>query len=418
MAGSRVRPPASHRGRVSFGAARAQAGRWRAAAVAGALAVALLAIGAESAGAQSFDQPDQVLVSTSGNNSELMQSVDIGTAPGEVETVVMSFAPKGQPLQADDGLSPSAEVQVTTDCSTELPKCVGDPYSYSPMVDARLILTSSADPTGSGGTAVVMAQEIGRTCAHEQHHCTIVFPFPDSPFAVSPPTVPCEFADSGCRLNLVLSAYNPDATLGADKLIVGEDEPDCCGITVQDKGRLNAARLRPDMGGDPVGEVNTYSSGPLVSSVPVRDTVSEGKTVVFSQRLGRLRKNEQLSVSGDMTTDISSLRYNRVLINSRLILADSRRATERSADVKKVEELNGEISEANGFNCTKDPPTNPCQTRKVGVAHLIRNSDNTLYVNLVVSSTPAKSGEAQPGEVVTVTGGTLKAVHYPASRYG
>jgi hypothetical protein len=39
-------------------------------------------------------------------------------------------------------------------------------------------------------------------------------------------------------------------------------------------------------------------------------------------------------------------------------------------------------------------------------------------VKLVVSSTPAKSGQAQPGEVVTVTGGTLKVVHYPASRYG
>jgi hypothetical protein len=390
-----------------------------AAAIGSVLAVAVPAIAAASAGAQSFDQPDRVLVSTSGNSSELVQSVDIGTAPGQVETVVMSLPPKGQPLQSGDGLSPSSEVELTTDCSTELPKCVGSPYSYDPTVDARLILTSSADPTGSGGTATVMAQETGRTCTHEQHHCTLVFPFPDSPFAVSPPAPPCASADGGCRLNLVISAYNPDATVGADKLIVGEDEPDCCGITKQDKGRVNAVRLRPDVGDDPVGEVNTYSSGPLVGSVPVRDTVSEGKTVVFSQRLGRLRKHEQLAVSGDMTTDISALRYNRVLINSRVILADSRNATERSADVKKVEELSGEIAEPNGFNCTKDPPTNPCRTRKAGVAHLIRNSDNTLYVNLVVSSTPAKSGQAQQGEEVTIyPGGTLRVVHYPASRFG
>jgi hypothetical protein len=396
----------------------------RRAALVGGLAAALLATITASAGAQSFDQPDRVLVSTSGNNSELVQSVDIGTAPGQVETVVMSLPFKGQPLQPDDGLSPSSEVQVTTDCSTQLPKCVGDPYSYDPIVDARLILTSSADPTGSGGTATVMAQETGRRCAHEQHHCTIVFPFPDSPFAVSPPAPPCAFAGGGCRLNLVLSSYNPNATVGADKLILGEDEPDCCAITKQDKGRVNAVRLRPDVQGDPVGAVNTYSSGPLVGSVPVRDTVSEGKTVVFSQRLGKLRKNEQLSVSGNMTTDIcpdteNCLRYNRVLINSRLILANSARATERSANVKDVEELKGEIAEPNGFNCTKDPPTNPCQTRKAGVAHLIRNSDSTLYVNLVVSTTPARSGQAQPGEAVTVyPDGTLKVVHYPASRYG
>jgi hypothetical protein len=390
------------------------------AALVGGLAAALLATITASAGAHSFDQPDRVLVSTSGNSSELVQSVDIGTAPGQVETVVMSFPPKGQPLEPGDGLSPGSEVQVTTDCSTDLPKCVGTPYSYDPIIDARLILTSSADRTGSGGTAIVIAQETGRTCAHEQHHCTIVFPFPDSPFSVSPPAVPCTFAEGGCRLNLVLSAYHPNATLGADKLILGEDEPDCCGITVQDKGRVNAARLDPEVPGspEPVGAVNTYSSGPLVSSVPLRNTVSEGKTVVFSQRLGTLRKNDQLSVSGDMTTDISGLRYNRVLVNSRLILAASRRATERSAAVKRVEELSGEIAEANGFNCTKDPPTTPCQTRKVGVAHLIRDSDGALYVNLVVSSTPAKSGQVQPGEVATVTGGTLEVVHYPASRYG
>ncbi len=388
---------------------------WRRAAIAGGLASALVAGIAGSAGAHSFDQPDKALVSTTGNNSELVQTVNIGTAPGQ-GTVVMSLAPSGQPLLSGDGLKPSSELQVTTDCSAPLDKCVGNPYSYDPIVDTRLILTSSDDLTGSSRTAVLLAEQ-ARTCTHEQHHCVIVFPLPDSPFAVSPPVPPCTVEPGGCVLKLVLDAYNSGGQSG-DVLIVGEDEPGCCGITKQDKGRVNAVRLRPVVAGsEPVGEVKTYSSAPRVSSVPVRDTVSEGKTVVFSQRLDKLRKNEQLSVSANMTTDISKLlRYNRALIQSRLILADSRQATAPSTEVKQVEELKGEISEANGSNCTQD--TTPCETRKVGTTHLIQNAGGPLYVNLVVSSTPARSTQARPGEAVTVTGGTLKVVRYPASRSG
>jgi hypothetical protein len=386
------------------------------AGIAGGLVTALLATIAASAGAHSFDQPDRVLVSTSGSNSEKVSSVPIGQAPGQSETVVMSLSPKGQPFQSGDGLNPSSELEVTTDCSVQLDSCVGTPYAYDPMVDTQLILTPSNDPFGGGGTAVPMAQETGRTCTHEQHHCTIVFPFPASPFTVWPPA--CANPTT-CNLNLVLSAYTSDPGWQSGQvLVVGEDEPGCCGITVQDKGRVNAVRLRPVVSGkEPSGQVTTYSSGRLVSTVPVCDTPSQCKTVVLSQRLDRMRRNEQLAVSADMTSDISSLRYNRVLIKSQLILADRQGATERSAEVKQLEEQKGEIDESNGFNCTQD--TTPCQTRKVGVAHLVQSADSRLFVNLVVSSTPAKSGQAQPGEVVTVApDAALKVVRYPASRYG
>jgi len=385
------------------------------AAIAGGLASALLASIAASAGAQSFDQPDRVLVSTSGSNSELVTKVPIGTAPGQFETVVMSLAPKGQPFQSGDGLNDSSELEVTTDCSAKLDSCVGTPYTFDPQVDTRLILTSSDGSDGS----TVLTQETGRTCTHEQHHCVIVFQFPDSPFVLLPPTA---------TLNVVLSAYappdsgytlNPDGT-APSYLIVGEDEPGCCAITVQDKGRINAVRLRPDVQGQPAGKVTYYPpSGPLVSSVPVCDSPSQCKTVVFSQRLDNMKKNEQLAVSADMTTNMSNVDRKRVLIKSQLILADRRGATERSTEVKQLEEQKGEIDEGTGFNCTKET-TPPCQTtRKVGVAHLIQSADSRLFVNLVVSSTPAKSVPlAQPGESVGVTGGTLKVVRYPASRYG
>src|SRR5204863_2932236 len=127
------------------------------------------------------------------------------------------------------------------------------------------------EPTGSPGSAttVTMAQDTGRTCTQAQHHCVIAFPFPDAPFAVSSPAPPCTLASDGCRLNVVMSAYNAQAQ-PTDRLIVGENEPGCCGITAQDKGRVNSVRLRPVIPGpEPSGKVTTYlTSKLLVSSVP------------------------------------------------------------------------------------------------------------------------------------------------------
>jgi hypothetical protein len=254
----------------------------------------------------------------------------------------------------------------------------------------------------------------------------VVFPFPDYPSFVASSTAnpPCVVAGN-CVLKVFARAYSPDAQ-PSNYMIVGENEPGCCGLTAQDKGRVNAVRLRPDVAGpDPVGQVTTYSTtSQLVGRVPVKNTVSEGKTVVLSQPLASLKKNEQLAVSANLTADISSLRYSRVLINSRLILAGSRTATSPGSVPKDVEELKGEIAEANGFNCTQNQPvpsenTNPCLFRKTGVAHLIDNAGAQLYVNLVVSATPARSvAQVQPNEWVTVSGGSLKVVRYPASRYG
>jgi hypothetical protein len=385
----------------------------RRAAVAAGLTAVLLAGIAASAGAQSFDQPDRVLVNTTGSNAERVDRVPIGTAAGQGATVVMSMSPRGQPLQSGDRLNGSSEMEVTTDCVSAAPRCVGNPYTYNPTVDSQLILASDPNATGGPGTAPVSGLD-ERICNHEQHHCLVVFP--GSAFDVSASNLPCPPA--GCYLNQVVSAYNPSAQPG-DVLIVGEDEPD--GTTVQDKGRVNSVRLRPDVPGQPSGQVTTYSNtSPRTSSVPVRDHLADSKTVVFSQRLDKLVKDEQLSVSANMTTDISQLSYNRVLVNSRLILATSRTATGPGDLVKRVTEWDGELAEANGFNCTH--VDNPCLTQKVGVAHLVadakRDGDRVpLYVNLVVSSTAA-GGTVHAGDTVKVTGGTLKVVRYPANRYG
>lgn len=321
-------------------------------------------------------------------------------------------------LNPGDGLNASSEVEVTTDCQIPLDRCVGapddaHPYTYEPTVESRLVLASS--PEDTGGTLLASDE---RTCTHQQHHCVVVFPAPASPFGVDASTAPCA---PRCHVNLVLSAYNGAAQEG-EVLIVGEDEPDCCGIVVGDKGRVNAVRLRPDVGPDPAEPVTTSSTDrPRVSRVPVEEQLADSRTAVFSQRLDNLRKDEQLAVSADMTTDISRLTYARVLVHSRLILAGRKDATGPGTVVRRVADLNGEITEANGFNCIKADNA-PCLTEKVGVGHLIEDARQSgsqvpLYVNLVVGSTAA-GGQVQAGDTVKVTGGTLEVVRYPASRHG
>jgi hypothetical protein len=426
MAARSAPDPATHRGKTSARASREQGVRCRVgAAVAGALATVLLASVVASAGAQGFDQPDRVLVSTTGNHSELVTTVPIGTAPGQGGRVVMSLPPESLDplgglgdLNPGDGLNASSEVEVTTDCQSLLPRCIGypdtpHPYTYEPTVESRLVLASS--PEDTGGTVLASDE---RTCTHQQHHCVVVFPSPASPFEVNASTAPCA---PRCHVNLVLSAYNGAAQAG-DVLIVGEDEPDCCGIVVGDKGRVNAVRLRPDVGPDPTEPVTTSSTDlPRVSRVPVEEHLADAKTAVFSLRLDGMRKDEQLAVSADMTTDISRLTYARVLVHSRLILAGRKDATGPGTVVRRVADLNGEITEANGFNCIKADNA-PCLTEKVGVGHLIEDarqngSQVPLYVNLVVGSTAA-GGQVQAGDTVKVTGGTLEVVRYPASRRG
>jgi hypothetical protein len=388
----------------------------RRAVIAAGLAAALLATIAASAGAHSFEQPDRVLVGTTGHDSERVTTLDIGTTQGQGATVVMSLPLDRFGLTFGDRLDANSEVQVTTDCQLEAPRCVGEPYTYNPTVESQLILAPDPAVTGGEGTTPVSSQS-SRTCTHTQHHCVLVFP--GSPIDVSSAAPPACLA-SACHLNLVLSAYSASAKPG-DKLIVGEDEPD--GTTVQDKGRVNGIRLRPVVSGpEPAGAVTTSFSGRRVSSVPIRDKLADGKSVVFSQRLDKLSKHEQLSVAANMTTDISHLRNNdRILVNSRLILASRSDATNPSDLVKRVAEYNGEIADANGFNCTH--LDTPCLTQKVGVAHLLEDARSAsgsrvpLYVNVVVGSTAA-GGRVPEGAKLKVTGGTLKVVRYPASRYG
>jgi hypothetical protein len=405
-------------------------GALRSLILASAGALAVFAIVAASAGAFNSGQPYKVTVSTTGNNSELTDRLQMGTAPGVDPTVsgahpktVMSLPVPN--LQAGDQLKVSSELEVTTDCSDPTSThCIGNAYTYNPVVDTQLVYVS---PSGSTPISGVTDQRCRQQTPDRNHHCVPVFP---------QATYDVPAACSSCHVDLVAAAYNthtdpvtgvPDVKDG-DVMIVGEDEPDH--TTQQDKGRLNVERLRnASVSGSPT----TYTGTQQASSLLIGNDTTYNDTVVFSRQLDNLKKGEQLAVSADMVTNLECcatnepLPYN-ALVRSRLILASSPTKTTVSSLAKEVSTLGGTITETNGFNCTHLehsssttglPWDNPCLTQKVGVITMTGNASK-LYVNLVVG-TKANRSAPNPGDRASVApgpAGGLHVVRYPASMKG
>lgn len=383
------------------------------------VAVAVVAVTGGLAIAGTYAQPDRVLVATTGDHSELVSTLDIQTRPGIAPRVVMSLPSRRLgALQVGDRLKTTGELEVTTDCLEQEPRCVGNPYDYNPLINAQLILAPSRSTTGGPGTTPVSSVQ-RRTCRQRlpdrQHHCTLAFmwPFIDL-LAPSPPCVP-----GPCFVNLVADAHSRLAQPG-DKLIVGEDEPD--GTTLQDKGRVNVVRLRPNATPpQPPDRVQTFvDKTPVVNQLVVGTQDDRNHTVVLSQELPDLKRGDQLAVSARMDSDVSKLPYN-ALVQSRLIITSRPDEPIVTHLAKQVTSLDGELSEANGFNCTH--ATTPCRTQKVGVGSLIADAVHQsgepapMYVNLVVG-TMAKRAKANPGDTVDVLRGSLSVTRYPASRRG
>jgi hypothetical protein len=394
--------------------------RRRMAVAIASVAVVAFTVAAASAGAFTYDQsPYKVLVKTTGNNSELTDHLDITSTQGVGPKVVMSL--KLPSLLAGDRVNVTSELEVTTDCIDSSGHCgryadgaVGNPYTYNPLVDTQLVLASGS--TATAGTPLTDPSE--RQCRQERpnrhHHCVLVFSDAELDVPASG-TLNCPL--NNCYVNLVASTWNSSAQQG-DRLIVGEDQPD--GSTLQDKGRINVVRVRPDS--TATQPVQSLSTTDLVSSsLPIGDT-SIDHNVVLSQRLDNLKTGEQLAVSANMDTDVSALPYN-VLIQSKLILTSSRTATAISDAAINASTQQGEVAEANGFNCTHfdktlslSPWDTPCQTQKVGVSRMLAKSKK-LFMNLVVG-TKAIMGTPAVGDRVTVTGGALQVVRFPAARNG
>jgi hypothetical protein len=328
----------------------------------------------------------KVLVATTGDHSETRRTVPITRRASAKPRVVMSMGPHKLPgLAAGDRLRLSAELQVTVNCFRPDPACVGRPYFFNPHVGSKLVLASGPHiARGEHARAITGRRVItckARPLRDRQHHCVLVFKHPSLPIA-SPGGLPCP--PGGCYVNFVVDAHNREARRG-ERLIIGANKPN--GHILQDKGRINAVRLRPgDQPPPPVLKTGRRRH----SRVPLDQT----PTVVLSQRLGGLRKGTQLAVLARMRADVSGLPYS-ARVTTHLILARTPRSTTTSARVARMASLHGEIAETNGSNCTRTQ--SPCPYTKVGVLRMLhdargrRGRPSPLFVNLYVVSNPKRA---------------------------
>ena len=194
---------------------------------------------------------------------------------------------------------------------------------------------------------------------------------------VGPGGPPCP--PSECRINVVLSAHNPNARPG-NLLAIGGTPPS--GEIAQDRGRVNAIVYRPADQPRPSPET---TKDLRTSRLPF----DENFRVVYSKRLNGLDAKDQLAAEAEAFMEVRHLPHD-ARSTAQLVLADSPRAVRPGPITRRVAEGGGEMSETNGFNCGK--PRSPCRTSKVGVARLARDARDRrgrpvpLYVNLVMAS--------------------------------
>ena len=352
-----------------------------------AVAMLLLVLLLPGSGSGRIDEErDRVRVSTTGDNSELIDRIPITKRSGVKRRVVMSLGPNRLPtLQPGDLLRVSSEVQLTVNCDVKSPRCVGPLYHYNPEANISLHLTDSRGSTGG----VLLAPPKRTVCRQRlplrEHHCVIVFSKAELNVRAAA-SLPCP--PDGCFVNLVIDASDKRAGKG-DVLLVGGNRPD--GSIPQDRGRVNAIVFSPGDGDYPE---------PTRSDVRVRGALPLDlkSRVVYSQRLVNVRAGDQLEVNAAVFTDINHLRYNAVT-TTRVLLAERRRATHSGAFARRLGG-DGEITESNGYNCTLNKPV--CISRKAGVLRVTRDSvrDGKLrpvYVNVVVTVGP-KRKEAKPDD--------------------
>lgn len=355
---------------------------------------------------------------TTGNDSELVETIPIGRSKGSKPRTVMALGPESVgTLRDGDRLELSAEVEVSV-ClmpnelhGSDRP-CIGRTYGYDPTVIAELKL---AGGSATGGANAVPLGRRKLTCTqtvpNRNHHCVLVID--DAAIDIDDADeLPC--AADACSVNLVLSAHDKQAKSG-DLLVVGSDAG---GKSVNgDKGRVNLLRLRPGSQGRErplVSEARRRSTLPIApESAPVSDRV------IYSLELGGLTQGEQLVIDGRMVAKISQHPYN-VFQTTGIVLSEDPESASREGWPERVGDLNGQIAEANGFNCTlgSSAHENPCVARKVGVLEITRDSPKTLYVNLVAGMAAQFNGERhRDGDTARILDeGFLRVTRYGADR--
>jgi len=388
---------------------------WRVCTLLGVLAAACALAGpAFSAG----DAGESVLIpSLSGlGPNETRGTVPITQIRGAAPYVVLSnrLSARGG-LVRGDLIQATAELQLTTTCALKEERCVGSRYGYSPRMQAQVVLASS--PTATGGSAADPISSIeSKTCNQQRpnrnHHCVLVFRDAEKTVK-NVGSLPCR--PDGCFVNVVASVYHPNARAG-NVVVVGADRPD--GSIDGDKGRVDAMIERGDV---PPPRVQVGGMK-MRDSVPIDPAGNAGRRVVRSIRIDGLRKGDILRMGARQTMDISSNPYN-TFIGTRLIVAASPTETRTNGFVANVISNGGEVTEQNGYNCTRGQSVydNPCTSEKAATASVKRKmpqrngQPKPVFVNIVMAGLP-KLASAEPNDRMKVLGGEIRVERYRVSR--
>jgi hypothetical protein len=230
--------------------------------------------------------------------------------------------------------------------------------------------------------------------------------------------LPCSAGE--CYLNLVATAFNPDAQ-PRDLLLIGSDSDE---VIHEGQGRLNAVVFRDGMR---AGR-SRITRRRLVRHAPVAPYADNPKyRSIYSVRLRHLHAGDQVVVASHSSARMGGLPYT-VLNRAQLLLATSPHATTRHG-THLIASAGGRVDQQNGFNCTNGPSpfTNPCPRTKLGVLRILRDPRQhpltgtgrriPTFLNLVVAfnAEGPTATRWQPGTNVAIGRGSLRVWHYPAS---
>lgn len=368
----------------------------------GSLTLAIMLLGAAAPAPSSAAKGEiDIRYASSGQNSERVETIPVTENPGAGKRVVASLsAKKIGPLRRGDRLRFSSEIQITTDCAFQSPRCAGDPYDdYDPVLRTRLVLARESFSRGGKGIKPLGPWK-STTCVqrkpHRTHHCVIVNGW-DGVRAGRAKSLPCP--RRRCHINLLISAHHPSAGPN-DRVVAGGNRPD--GTIEQDRARVQAYRIRGN------GRPSIRSGKRETLRRDVHELDARLRTAIslpIDPVPGALIK-----ARARLRTQITGLPY-RVRVGGQLIVARSPKETKPMGYALRGVTLRGEVDERNGFNCTHD--VEPCRFDKVG---LIRIRDNyrkvgrrrPLYLNFIVQANP-KRATARPGDALRLPSGFVQA---------
>lgn len=346
--------------------------------------------------------PD-VRYSSTGQNSERLLTVPLTRERGAGKRSAMSLTPKRLgALRRGDRLRVGSEVQITTDCLAQKPRCAGDPYpDINPLVRTRLVIARTPYATRKKAT-VPLGPWQETTCVqrmpHREHHCVIVNDWSLKRIGATR-RLPCR--RRLCHVNLVVDASHPQAPANA-KVVLGGNRPS--GHINQDRGRVQAYRIRG------AGKPRARSFRRTLR----RDDAIKLDTKlrpIYSVKLDA-RPGDVIRANGTLEVDLRHLPY-RARVGSQLVLARSPAEAAPRGYALKGATLRGEVGERNGFNCTKD--LGVCRMEKLGLIQIRKRfarlaGNRPLYLNLTVQSNPKAEGWRPEHRLRITDGGSLRVI--------